>query len=113
MGEVDIKLELLDKIRKKIKERIEKIHKEGKPIVHQLYLLSHPACDVCLKTMKDLKEEIDRGDIIVLKVTTELGKKALKDIGSEEIPELVIYVDGKFVKASEFEFVPLESSQRT
>ena len=105
---VDIKLEIAEKIKQKIAEKIEKLAESETPIVHQVYLLSHPACDYCLEFIKKHKDKIDRGDIVVLEVTSKLGKKALEDIKDDRIPELVIYVDGKFVKLSEF--VPEKSS---
>ncbi len=103
MSNIDIKLEIIDKFRKAMKERIESISSEGKPIVHQVYLLSHPACDACVDVIKEIKDQIDNNDIIVLDVKTPLGKKALEDIKDDKIPEFVIYVNGRFLRASEFQ----------
>jgi len=99
---LDIKIEIVEKIKQKMAEKIEKLAESETPIVHQVYLLSHPACDICLDFIKKYKKQIDSGDIVVLEVTSKLGKKALEDIKDDRIPELVIYVDGKFVKLSEF-----------
>ena len=113
MSRLDIKLEIIDKFRKAMKERIESISSEGKPIVHQVYLLSHPACDACIDVIKEIKEQIDNNDIIVLDVKTPLGKKALQDIKEDKIPEFVVYVNGRFLKASEFQEEVSSEKERT
>jgi len=96
------KYKIAKKIKNKMAKKIKELARREIPIVHQVYILSHPACDICHDFIESHKKEIERGNIVVLDVTTNLGKKALDDIGDDRIPELVIYVDGKFFKLSEF-----------
>jgi len=104
-SELDIKIELIDKFRERMKEKIDEFVKKGQPIEYQVYLLVSPACNSCHDAIKQLKKDIDVGDIVVLETTSELGKKAMKDAGVEYVPEFVIYVSGRFLKLEEFQIV--------
>ena len=119
--EETLREELKQRIRARIEERIggvtttAKEKEEGKENEEALVLLVEDNCPSCYEMEQAYKEEIDKGNLFVLNINTELGKTLVENLGIKTVPEMLLVSKTKddFLKiCNDTECIEIEKKEK-
>jgi hypothetical protein len=68
----------------------EAIREETQDEEESLLLLVEDGCPSCEEEQLKYKDEIEKGNLLVLNINTELGKKLIEEFNIEALPEMLL-----------------------